>query len=83
MAFVTMLHLQASADVALSCKPGRPVTRGGHGNHHNQRGHSYSPKESRIQSFMKGDLKKHNIFLILTLVFTSIAKRSKEFNLKT
>ncbi len=28
MAFVTTLHLQASADVALSCKPGRPVTRG-------------------------------------------------------
>ncbi len=31
MAFVTMLHLQASADAALSCKPGRPVSRGGHG----------------------------------------------------
>ncbi len=30
MAFVTMLHLQASADAALSCKPGRPVPRGGH-----------------------------------------------------
>ncbi len=31
MAFVTTLHLQASADAALSCKPGRSVTRGGHG----------------------------------------------------
>ncbi len=31
MAFVTTLHLQASADAALSCKPGSPVTRGGHG----------------------------------------------------
>ncbi len=30
MAFVTTLHLQTSADAALSCKPGRPVTRGGH-----------------------------------------------------
>ncbi len=31
MAFVTILHLQASADAALSCEPGRPVTRGGNG----------------------------------------------------
>ncbi len=31
MAFVTTLHLQASADAALSCKPGRPVTRRGCG----------------------------------------------------
>ncbi len=30
MAFVTELHLQASADAALSCKTGRPVTRGDH-----------------------------------------------------
>ncbi len=30
MAFVTTLHLQASADAELSCKPVRPVTRGGH-----------------------------------------------------
>ncbi len=30
MAFVTTLHLQASDDAALSCKPMRPVTRGGH-----------------------------------------------------
>ncbi len=30
IAFVTTLHLQASADAALSCKPGRLVTRGGH-----------------------------------------------------
>ncbi len=29
MAFVTTFHLQASADAALSCKPGQPVTRGG------------------------------------------------------
>ncbi len=29
MAFVTTLHLQASADAALSCKPVQPVTRGG------------------------------------------------------
>ncbi len=28
MAFVTRLHLQASADAALSCKPERPVFRG-------------------------------------------------------
>ncbi len=34
MAFVTTLHLQASADVALSCKPEKPVTRGGHGSMH-------------------------------------------------
>ncbi len=32
---------------------------------------------------MKGNLKKHNIFLILTLVFTSIAKKSIRSNLKT
>ncbi len=32
MAFVTTLHLQVSADAALSCKPGRPVTKGGHKN---------------------------------------------------
>ncbi len=33
MAFVTtlQLHLQASADAAFSCKPRRPVTKGGHG----------------------------------------------------
>ncbi len=31
MAFVTTLHLQASSDAALSCKPVRPVTKGGHG----------------------------------------------------
>ncbi len=31
MAFVTTLHLQASVDAALSSKPGRPVTRSGHG----------------------------------------------------
>ncbi len=31
MAFVTTLHLQASAAAALSCKPMLPVTRGGHG----------------------------------------------------
>ncbi len=30
MAFVTTHHLQASADAALSCKPGRLVTRDGH-----------------------------------------------------
>ncbi len=30
MGFVTTLHLQASADAALSCKPVRPVSRGGH-----------------------------------------------------
>ncbi len=30
MAFVTTLHLQTSADATLSCKPGRPVTRGDH-----------------------------------------------------
>ncbi len=30
MAFVTALHLQASADAAFSCKPLWPVTRGGH-----------------------------------------------------
>ncbi len=34
MAFVTTLHLQASADAALSCKPVRPITRGGHGMAH-------------------------------------------------
>ncbi len=28
MAFVTTLHLQASADTALSCKPVQPVTKG-------------------------------------------------------
>ncbi len=44
-------------------------------NYHNQHGYSYSPKKSGIQSYMKGDLKKHSIFLILTLVFTSIAKK--------
>ncbi len=31
MAFVTTLHLQASADAAFSCKPVWPVTRGGCG----------------------------------------------------
>ncbi len=31
MAFITTFHLQASADAALSCKPERPVARGGHG----------------------------------------------------
>ncbi len=34
MGFVTTLHLQASADAALSCEPGMPVTRGGHGMNH-------------------------------------------------
>ncbi len=29
MAFITTLHLQASADAAMSCKPVQPVTRGG------------------------------------------------------
>ncbi len=32
MAIVTTLHLQALANAVVSCKPGRPVTRGGHGN---------------------------------------------------
>ncbi len=31
MSFVTTLHLQASADAALSCKPVQPVTTGGRG----------------------------------------------------
>ncbi len=31
MVFVITLHLQASVDAALSCSPGRPVTRGGCG----------------------------------------------------
>ncbi len=30
MAFVRMLHLQASDDAGLSCKPVKPVTRGCH-----------------------------------------------------
>ncbi len=34
MASVTIFHLQASADAGLSCKPGRPVTRGVHDRSH-------------------------------------------------
>ncbi len=34
MAFVTTVHLQASADAALYCKPGRLATRGGPGLDH-------------------------------------------------
>ncbi len=37
MAFVITLHLQASADAALSCNPVRPVTRGAHGKHQGMR----------------------------------------------
>ncbi len=48
-------------------------------NYHNQHGHSYSPKKSRIQRFEKTQF----IFLILILIFFSVTKKSIEFNLKT
>ncbi len=53
MAFVTTLHLQASADAALSCKPGRPVTIRGHG---------------LGQSHMENQAEQHP-YLALNLVF--------------
>ncbi len=50
-------------------------------NYHNQRDHNYTPKKSRIQSYMKGDLKEHNIFF--NSHFGFYFNRKKEYRIKS